>query len=149
MSEITEKVCTKCGPPAQPIENFGWKSRLRGVRHAVCKTCTAKRSSNWYYENKDAHIQNVMVHKEEARIEARQFVWDYLSTHPCIDCGEGDPVVLEFDHVSGKDANVSRLVADGVSIARIQQEINLCVVRCSNCHRRKTANERGWFRGTK
>jgi len=38
-------VCTKCGPPAQPIESFGWKDRLRDKRHAVCKTCTAKRSS--------------------------------------------------------------------------------------------------------
>jgi len=60
----TERVCTKCGPPAQSIENFGWKNRVRDKRHAVCKTFTAKRSSNWYYENKGTHIQKVMAHKK-------------------------------------------------------------------------------------
>jgi len=56
---VTEKVCTKCGPPAQPIENFPWKSRLRGIPHAVCKTCTAKRSGDWYEDNKDRQLEYV------------------------------------------------------------------------------------------
>jgi hypothetical protein len=36
----------------------------------------------------------------EARIrENKRFVSDYLSCHPCIDCGERDLDVLEFDHI--------------------------------------------------
>ncbi len=142
----TTRICTKCFRE-KPIEEFPWKSKIRNRRHAVCKPCTAGRSRGWYKTNKDSHIENVMLHKEEARKEARQFVWDYLLNHPCVDCGESDPVVLEFDHISGKRENVSRLIADGVSIERLKMEITLCEVRCSNCHRRKTARERGWFSG--
>lgn len=70
------KICTKCFQE-KTTEDFGWKSKLL-KRHAVCKSCTAKRSNSWYYANKDSHIENVMVHKRESRILARQFVWDYL-----------------------------------------------------------------------
>jgi hypothetical protein len=34
--------------------------------------------------------------------EGRQYVWSYLSTHPCVDCGESNPIVLESDHVRGR-----------------------------------------------
>jgi hypothetical protein len=142
----TTKICTKCFTE-KPIEDFGWKSRVLNRRHAVCKPCTAVRSRGWYKENKDSHIENVMLHKEEARKAAREFVWNYLSKHHCVDCGESDPVVLEFDHVMKKRENVSRLIADGASIARIKAEIILCEVRCANCHRRKTSKDRGWFSG--
>ena len=77
---------------------------------------------------------------------ARRFVAGYLSTHPCVDCGERGPVILEFDHVKGKNIAIARLVADGATLNRIQSEIELCEVRCRNCHARKTARERGFFR---
>ena len=118
-----------------------------GIKHAVCKPCTASRSNKWYKRNKDSHIQNVMQNKRIDRQEARQFIWDYLSGHPCADCGENDPVVLEFDHINEKKENVSNLVANGASVQRLKLEIALCEVRCSNCHRRKTSRERGWFSG--
>jgi hypothetical protein len=140
-----ERACTKCGV-VKPIEDFGWKDRPRGKRHAVCKPCTAVRSNKWYYQNKEAHIQNVMVHKESARAEAREYVWDFLATHPCISCGETDPIVLEFHHRSGKEKEISRMVADGLSVATIQNEIDKCDVLCANCHRRLTSQNRGWFR---
>ena len=81
------------------------------------------------------------------REEAREFAWDYLSRNPCVDCGESDPRVLEFDHVKGKNADGSRLIADGVPLDRLRREIGLTDMRCANCHRKKTASERGWFRG--
>jgi hypothetical protein len=62
----------------------------------------------------------------------------------CIDCGEADPVVLEFDHRdrSEKRANVSRLLANGW--ATVLCEIEKCDIRCVNCHRRRTAEQFGW-----
>jgi hypothetical protein len=41
----------------------------------------------------------------------------------------------------------SQLVNSGYGIDVIKKEIAKCEVRCSNCHKRKTAREQGWFRG--
>ena len=62
-----------------------------------------------------------------------------LTETPCVDCGNSDPEVLEFDHVRGKTAHVFQLARRGVSLTRLQQEIERCEVRCVNCHRRRTS----------
>jgi hypothetical protein len=80
---------------------------------------------------------------------AREYVYQYLLTHPCESCGEADPRVLEFHHTGDKEKAVSELVAGGYSIETIQAEIDKCSVLCSNCHRKLTMNDRGWFRGKK
>ncbi len=67
-------------------------------------------------------------------------VREYLEAHPCVDCGEADPVVLDFDHVRDiKHAAISAMVRDRRSMKSIWAEIAKCEVRCANCHRRKTA----------
>ena len=66
-----------------------------------------------------------------------------------MDCGEKDPIVLEFDHMDGKKSKhyeVSTLVSSGRSLSVIMEEISKCVVRCCNCHRRKTAKTLGWYK---
>jgi len=109
--------------PAKPIENIRWKNKLLGKRHAVCRECYARRSNDWYKANRDSHIQNVMANKNADRVRARQFIADYLSTHPCVDCKETDPVVLEFDHIKRKNAAIARMVADGVTIIGYREKL--------------------------
>lgn len=71
------------------------------------------------------------------------FLREYRMTHPCVDCGESDWVVLEFDHVRGvKFKDVGLLSGRGASLAVIKEEIAKCDVRCANCHRRVTYNRR-------
>ena len=63
----------------------------------------------------------------------------------CVDCGESDPVVLEFDHVVGEKLyNVANIVGTCLSLKTVKEELAKCAVRCANCHRRKTAKEQGW-----
>jgi hypothetical protein len=141
-----KKTCTKCFLH-KPVEEFPWQYKLLGKRQSVCKECVAKRSNQWYQDNKKWHIQNVQEHRIADRKRARKFISEYLSTHPCVDCGEKDPVVLEFDHVRGtKRKDIATLIRNGATISRLQEEISLCEVRCSNCHRRKTAKERGYYK---
>jgi hypothetical protein len=69
----------------------------------------------------------------------RIFVLEYLKSHPCVDCGEVNPVVLEFDHVRGeKHFNISKASTLNISLPRLQDEVAKCDVRCANCHRKKT-----------
>jgi ArsR family metal-binding transcriptional regulator len=85
--------------------------------------------------------------KAKARVNAnRMRLYHYLKTHHCVDCGESDPIVLEFDHVRGKkDIAVSNAVCNGWAWKRIYAEIEKCEVRCSNCHKRKTAKQFNWY----
>ncbi len=139
------KKCTKC-EVEKPIAEFPWKNREKGKLHAVCKSCTAVRSNKWYYANKEHHVQNVTNHTLENQRKLKDYVNAYLSNTPCAVCGETDRVVLEFDHISGKDNNISDLIRLSVSLPRLRAEIEKCQVLCVNCHKRKTAKERGWYR---
>lgn len=84
---------------------------------------------------------------KEARRLARQYVFDFLRKSICVDCGETHPACLEFDHVNPdeKFCSVSKLQHAGAPIAKIRREIQKCVVRCSNCHRKRTSTEQGWY----
>lgn len=50
----------------------------------------------------------------------------------CTDCGNDNPLVLQFDHVdpATKLFNPSR----AQSLTRLRQEATKCVLRCANCH---------------
>ena len=143
------KRCNSCGKERDE-EEFNWRYKTLGMRHPTCRECQKPFRKNWYEgDAKGRHLQNVKERKQAVREVAREYVYQYLSTHPCISCGESNPVVLEFHHRSGKDKAVSELVAGGYSIATIQAEIDKCDVLCANCHRKKTMNNRGWFSGKK
>ena len=139
------KTCTKCFID-KPIEDFPFRDTERKRRHAVCKECAAKRSKDAYYSNHERELERAANGKRSRRDIARQYVSEYLSTHPCLDCGQTNPLTLEFDHRGDKEAHVSELVHNGASIEQLAYEISKCDVRCANCHRRKTANEGGWFK---
>jgi hypothetical protein len=60
----------------------------------------------------------------------------------CVDCGERDVVVLEFDHIGDKTSTVTALAWSQRSLEQIDAEIACCEIRCCNCHRRRTADRR-------
>jgi hypothetical protein len=78
-------------------------------------------------------------------VRHKRFVYEYLLTHPCVDCGEKDPVVLQFDHVRG--VKLSTITNIRGSFERLKAEMEKCEVRCANCHLRRHTKENGWLRG--
>ena len=105
--------------------------------------------ADWYERNKEQHVQNVMANTRNAKQLAREYVYQYLLTHPCTNCGETDPAVLEFHHIGEKDKEVGRMIAQGYGTDAIAAEISRCTVLCANCHRRLTAEKQGWFKWRK
>lgn len=73
-------------------------------------------------------------------------LWVYKSEHPCLHCGESDPVVLEFHHTGPKLMEVAEMARRAFAWHKIQDEIDQCIVLCANCHRRVTARDFGWNR---
>ena len=137
------RVCTTCGLE-KPVVEFAFVPARQRL-HVYCRTCKSAYNRKHYLDNKAQYIRNVMRKKGERLTVNRRLVWDYLVQHPCVDCHEADPIVLEFDHrdPQHKTAAVSQMVSD-YSWERIQLEIAKCDVRCANCHRRRTARQFGW-----
>ena len=142
-------VCNHCGVDKDP-EEFNWRYKALEIRHNCCRECIHQFNKR-YFDGpaKERHLEQVKERKHAAREVAREYVWNYLSTHPCVQCGESNPVVLEFHHEHSKEYPVSLMINGGYPIAKIQVEIDKCQVLCANCHRKITMEERGWYRGKK
>src|SRR6266850_1470564 len=142
--DLGTRVCCTCGV-AKPLSEFALKNKERGTRATKCRSCQAAYSREHYRRNRPAYLARTATQRKFNREECRQQVYNYLTGHSCVDCGERDPIVLEFDHrdPSKKRASISRLI-NHVTWAALQREIARCDVRCANCHRRRTAEQFGW-----
>lgn len=148
---MTQKKCNHCGE-WKDEEEFSWRYKSVGVRNKACKTCMVEFNRKYYQgEAGERHLQKVKERTEAARIAAKEFVYQYLLAHPCVSCGESNPVVLEFHHrdPNEKDMDITQFLSGGYSLKRIIAELEKCDVLCANCHRKVTAEERGWFRTKK
>ena len=141
------RVCTIC-KISKSIEQFSRKRVKKNgeqVYQTSCKSCHKIYSDAHYIKNKSKYIKKAKNRTKTYRTEMYTFLIEYFSSHPCIDCGQSNPLVLEFDHVRGKKvAAVSEMVAGQYSKQTILEEIEKCDVRCANCHRIKTAERGNW-----
>lgn len=144
---MPKKHCNGCNQD-RDIEDFNLKDKAKGTRHALCRFCMAEYSRKHYKNNKQAYIDKTKKRNQRISEDNRTKLFAYLSQHPCVDCGETDAHVLEFDHVKGKKSNnISKMVMDGYSWSTIETEIAKCEVRCANCHRiRESGKSRSWRR---
>ena len=133
--------CGRCGEEL-PLSAF---NRAGDGHQHWCRDCF----TTYFRERGDRHREQSRAARELRRQAARQLVREHFAAHPCVDCGEDELLVLEFDHHrSEKDADVARLVAAGVRPERLRREIERREVVCVNCHRRRTATRAGSFRAT-
>lgn len=139
------KVCRTCGDE-KDLSEFSLNKAKSDGHHSKCKACHRAYVRQHYQRHKDYYVKKARRAKVIAFERAKTFILAYLASHPCVDCGEPDPLVLDFDHVRGqKDNSISVLAFSfGAPLNRIQKEIDKCEIRCSNCHRRKTAKQFGW-----
>ena len=136
--------CTGCGE-LMPLDGFAFRDRARGLRRRRCRICMRRYARDHYQRNRRRYAEKDWGRKRCTRKDLNREIDDYLQQHPCIDCGETNPVVLDFDHRDGveKVETIAYLRAkrdrEGLLI-----EIAKCDVRCSNCHSRRTAKQFGW-----
>jgi hypothetical protein len=127
---------------------FSFKNKSSNLRQSQCKECARLLIKNHYNKNREYYLIKAKGRNKELRDETNEFLFQFLSKNPCIDCGESDPAVLEFDHMGKvpKTKAVSHLVRKRTTLGQIVDEISKCEVRCANCHRRKTAVDYKWFK---
>jgi hypothetical protein len=127
----------------KPKSEFNYQNKELGILQDVCRECMQELVHNRYANNKEVAKAINRVSALNAREVAREYVYQYLLEHSCMDCGETDPLVLTFDHVSGnKKLGISDMVGRGWSIETIKSEIRKCDVVCFNCHMRREYERR-------
>ena len=103
------RVCVKCEVVKSPSD-FPHRNKDKGTHHSYCLVCGRKPGKNHYAKNVQYYVRKAHVRRRELSAELNGKLYDYLEQHHCVDCGENDPVVLEFDHVRGEKAyNVSAM----------------------------------------
>lgn len=150
------KTCYVCKRSLDPLE-FGVLRRAKDGLNTCCKECNraaaarhyeihgvaknqAKR--DYYAANRDDVSRKAAAANRKRERAHKARITKYLIANPCVDCGERDPVVLDFDHQGDKSFGISGS-AGRMAWVRIEREITKCDVRCSNCHRRKSYRDFG------
>ena len=136
--------CSGC-EQAKPLELFNWRRKEHGQRDNLCRPCRAAYKHEHYSANRQRYIDQSRHRKQALARERTAFLIAYFEEHPCLDCGEGDPVVLEFDHLRDKAFDIGQALPYR-SWASILAETDKCEVVCANCHRRRTAKRIGNLR---
>ena len=130
----------------KPLSEFNWRRKTRGQRDSLCRDCRSEYKREHYERNRQRYVDQARARKQVLALERTAYVIDYFRTHPCVDCAERDPVVLEFDHVGGDKSFEIGHCLPYRNWQSILDEIAKCEVVCANCHRRRTARRRGSLR---
>jgi hypothetical protein len=126
-------------------DDFAWQRIAENTRDSYCRSCRAAYKQMHYAANKARYKGNASAYTWRMALLRTAWLFDYFTTHPCTDCGESDPLVLEFDHLGDKRFSIS-IGMRKKSWDAVLAEIEKCEVVCANCHRKRTALRGGFAR---
>jgi hypothetical protein len=149
---LETKKCSAC----EKIKNVSEFSiqritkKTHQVRYlAYCKDCRTGKGLKWYHDKTIAEKRGQFKpSNQKQRQKIIQQLHDFLSDKSCVDCHEGDSMVLQFHHLerNSKNIPVFILASRCRNWERVLKEIKKCVILCANCHIRRHAKEDDWFR---
>lgn len=137
------KHCPRCNQDKDEAEFGKNKTRPDGLQ-VQCRACIKLIHRDWYERNKERHYGNVQKRRKLFSDEIVRRLTAYLKTHPCVDCGVANPLVLDID--AGQNAvefSLRSRLLEGATWAMLLPEIEKCEVRCANCRRLRTAQRLG------
>ena len=141
---MKHKTCSKCGK-SKTIDKFSTSKT-----GTWCKECMSEYGKNRWRKLSQEYKDIRREKHRQRRTNSRAKLFEYLLGKKC-ECGESDPILLEFDHINpnNKDRSIAQLAGSSCSWPRILKEILKCRILCVRCHRHKTAKEQGWYKYTK
>lgn len=138
------RTCTKCNQDKDETSFNRGKCWCKVCYVEYNKSPARKKQRSAYatmrYRTNLPHREKVRTQANARRETIQEYKYEYLKTHPCVDCGETDPIVLEFDHRDPKEKSFTIGQAKD-NLNKVIAEIAKCDVRCANCHARKTAQQ--------
>lgn len=152
------KRCSTC-KKTKSTKDFYKNRKKKDELQTKCKYCQKNYHNKvWYRKNKKQALEKIAERKTKVRRTSYRNVLEIYFSKGCVDCGEKDPRVLEFDHVRGekhsgrkhdKGAGVGYMIRNGYKWSTIKREIEKCEVRCRNCHIKKTAIQFNYYEEVK
>lgn len=130
----TTKTCTRCMTSKDATE-FVKRSKSRDGLGPWCKLCHGRYAKTQYHAGDKARIRRNMASVID---RYRAYIWSVLTASSCVDCGESDPLVLEFDHIDPTTKHMHIADMRYHSVERTKGEVEKCEVVCANCHKRRT-----------
>ena len=112
-----------------PLEKFYNDSRANDGLVCICKMCDKK-----YRQSPNGRINNHKAGSKQRRRARR--IRDDLKSNGCAICGYNKCIdALEFHHVNPEDKKFNLEVTSMmVGDEKLVNEINKCIILCSNCH---------------
>ncbi len=128
-----------CGRCKKYLENSLFERRGISGLQAWCKSCKREYDRS-YAKNNEKRKKDLKKSRDVVYERNRSFLISFKNK-PCLDCGKKyPPQVMDFHHMKKKKYNVSKLVS--YSMSKLVEELNKCVLLCSNCHRMRTFENR-------
>ncbi len=126
------KKCSNCQKDKSVLE---FNKKGQGLQ-PWCKECNKSRSKLYYAQNRENHLKVIKSRKNKVCKEHGNKIKEIKSNSCCSLCIEKESVCLDFHHMGKKDIVISKVIRAGYSWERILQEMQKCVILCSNCHRK-------------
>ena len=92
VGEGSQKRCCRCAE-FKDLGEFTFKNIATGLRHTYCRACHKAWNRAHYERNRATYIANAKRHGPVYHAENLRRLVEYLLLHPCVDCGEPDPIV--------------------------------------------------------
>ena len=119
------KKCKKCGIEKDEKEFYSFYQHSK-----VDKT------KKWKYFDslcKQCRIEYSFERRKETKLKAIEYLGG-----KCADCGIiDDPCVYDFHHINPSSKEISFGSKRSLSFESIKDELDKCVLLCSNCHRKR------------
>lgn len=98
-------------------------------------TTKQKEAQRRHYNNNKEYFYH---RTKERRKKKTEWLQSFLSSRACVSCGETAPECLDFHHVdpSTKEGMVTEMINSLRGFDRIKEEMEKCIILCSNCHRK-------------
>lgn len=135
------KICQVCKNEKSESEFYKHKTRPDGLR-ANCIECGKKLAREMYYKNPEPYKKRANKWKKIIRERRKEWINSIRMKTGCCLCHEQDVEVLDFHHFKGEKKEFNITSDWDREIEKLVNEINKCVVLCSNCHRRVHAGTR-------
>lgn len=136
-----------CRPCASAYTRERYKARVEAQReHAnpdddrrICSGCLRELPLSAFRKDLSRRGGRTARCKECLTAQRPGVAWlrSFKETHGCEVCGETTPCCLDFHHLDPqeKERTISEF-ARVATVEQLKQEIEKCVVLCSNCHRK-------------